>query len=102
MRELVAESRDIYVPGVPLLTCDARDTASVAYILTELVRYAIDRTNNDPALVQRMSRKILIVGAVQSGRQLRGGRRPGRPAGATSGPGQLTSFAGVIGRSRTR
>jgi hypothetical protein len=27
---------------------------------------------------------------------------PGWPAGASSGPGQLTSFAGVIGRSRTR
>ncbi len=38
-------------PGVPLLTCDARDTASVADTLTELVRYAINLTNNDPALV---------------------------------------------------
>ena len=38
-------------PGVPLLTCDARDTAAVACTLTELVGYAINLTNNDPALV---------------------------------------------------
>jgi uncharacterized protein len=38
-------------PGVPLLTCDARDAASVARTLTELVRYAINLTDSDPALV---------------------------------------------------
>ena len=31
-------------PEVPLLTCDARDTASAVYTLTELVRYAMNLT----------------------------------------------------------
>ena len=33
-------------PEIPLLTCDARDTASAVYTLTELVRYAINRTGD--------------------------------------------------------
>ena len=33
-------------PEVPLLTCDARDTASAVYTLTELVRYAMSRTSD--------------------------------------------------------
>jgi uncharacterized protein len=35
-------------PEVPLLTCDARDTASAVYTLTELVRYAMDYTGPVP------------------------------------------------------
>lgn len=37
-------------PDIPLLTCDARDTASAVYTLTELVRYAMSFTSH-PALV---------------------------------------------------
>jgi signal recognition particle receptor subunit beta len=33
-------------PEVPLLTCDARDTASAVYTLTELVRYAMNLIND--------------------------------------------------------
>jgi uncharacterized protein len=33
-------------PEVPLLTCDARDTASAVYTLTELVRYAMNLASN--------------------------------------------------------
>ena len=37
-------------PEIPLLTCDARDTASAVYTLTELVRYAMNFTG-PPVLV---------------------------------------------------
>ncbi len=37
-------------PEIPVLTCDARDTASAVYTLTELVRYAMSFTGH-PALV---------------------------------------------------
>jgi hypothetical protein len=37
-------------PGIPILTCDARDTASTVYTLTVLVRYAMSFTG-PPALV---------------------------------------------------
>ncbi|HLH59982.1 MAG TPA: ATP/GTP-binding protein [Streptosporangiaceae bacterium] len=37
-------------PEIPVLTCDARDTASAVYTLTELVRYAMSLTSH-PALV---------------------------------------------------
>jgi uncharacterized protein len=37
-------------PEVPILPCDARDTASAVYTLTELVRYAMSFTGH-PALV---------------------------------------------------
>jgi hypothetical protein len=37
-------------PDVPVLTCDARDTVSAVYTLTELVRYAMNFTGH-PVLV---------------------------------------------------
>jgi uncharacterized protein len=43
-------------PDVPLLTCDARDTASAVYTLTELVRYAMNLTNHPVLVLPRSAR----------------------------------------------